>query len=89
MQWPWSAVQSNARQSQSSAGSAFWRTKRRVCRFRSARWPTAANASIAISSTGAAVRVAQRIGECSDGALDWNGAVSVAGALVTRLRRND
>ena len=89
MQSPSSAVHSNARQSQRSAGSAFWRMKRRVCRFRGVPSPTAANASIAISSTGAAVRVAQRIGECSDGALDWNGAVSVAGALVTRPRFND
>ena len=89
MQWPSSAVQSNARPSQRSAGSAFWRTKRRFCRFRGARWPTAANASIAISSTGAVVCVAQRIGECLDGASDWNGVLSVAGARVTRPRCND
>jgi len=89
MQWPSSSAQSNARPSQRSAGLAFWRMKRHVCRLRGARWPTAANASIAISSTGAAVRVAQRIGECSDGASDWNGAVSVAGARVTRHRCND
>ena len=89
MLWPSSAVPSNARQSQRSGGSAFSRTKRRICRFRGARWRTAASASIAISPTGAAVGVVQRIGECSDGAPDWNGAVSVAGALVTRLRCND